>query len=78
LHWEDANDIAVLASPGADLVPAVRFLDQKGRKIIQAGLPPSGVQLATTRWASFDIFRHREEFRRQTFLAIPPTFHHYL
>jgi len=64
LAWEDAYDIAVLASSDADLVPAVQFLDQKGRKIIQAGFPPSGVQLATSCWASFDIFRHREELRR--------------
>ena len=64
LAWEDAYDIAVLASSDADLVPAVRFLDQKGRKVIQAGFPPTGVQLATSCWASFDMFRHREEFRR--------------
>jgi len=64
LAWEDAYDIAVLASSDADLVPAVHFLDQKGRKVIQAGFPPSGVQLATSCWASFDIFRHRQELRR--------------
>jgi uncharacterized LabA/DUF88 family protein len=64
LAWEDAYEIAVLASSDADFVPAVRFLDQKGLKIVQAGFPPSGVQLATACWASFDIFRHREDFRR--------------
>lgn len=64
LAWEDAYDIAVLASSDADLVPAVRLLDQKGLKIIQAGFPPSGVQLATSCWASFDIFRHRADLRR--------------
>ena len=64
LAWEDAYDIAVLSSSDADLVPAVRFLDQKGHKLIQAGFPPSGVQLATSCWASFDIFQHRDEIRR--------------
>ncbi|MBZ5631273.1 MAG: NYN domain-containing protein [Acidobacteriia bacterium] len=64
LAWEDAYDIAVLSSSDADLVPAVKFLDQKGRKIIQAGFPPSGVHLATACWASFDIFASREEIRR--------------
>lgn len=64
LAWEDAYDVAVLNSSDADLVPAVRFLDQKGRKIIQAGFPPSGVQLATSCWASFDIFQHRAKIRR--------------
>ena len=64
LAWEGAYDVAVLASSDADLVPTVNFLDQKGSKVIQAGFPPSGVQLATACWASFDIFRHREDFRR--------------
>jgi uncharacterized LabA/DUF88 family protein len=64
LAWEDAYDIAVLASSDADLIPAVEFLDQKGRKVIQAGFPPSGVNLATSCWASFDIFACREEIRR--------------
>jgi uncharacterized LabA/DUF88 family protein len=64
LAWEDAYDIAVVASSDADLIPAVEFLDQKGRKVIQAGFPPSGVHLATACWASFDIFASREEIRR--------------
>lgn len=64
LAWEDAYDIAVLASSDADLIPAVEFLDQKGRKVIQAGFPPSGVNLATACWASFDIFASRQEIAR--------------
>ncbi len=64
LAWEDAYEIAVLASSDADLVPAVDFLNQKGRRIIQAGFPPSGVHLATACWASFDIFKLRSEIER--------------
>lgn len=64
LAWEDAYDIGVLASLDADLVPAVHFLDQKGKRIVQAGFPPKGIDLATACWASFDIFRKREEIRR--------------
>lgn len=64
LAWEDSYEIAVLASSDADLVPAVQFLNQKGRKVIQAGFPPSGVSLATACWASFDIFQHRQEIER--------------
>lgn len=64
LAWEDAYDVAIVVSSDGDLVPAVKFLDQKGRKVIQAGFPPSGVQLATACWASFDLFALREEFRR--------------
>ncbi|MBZ5511411.1 MAG: NYN domain-containing protein [Acidobacteriia bacterium] len=64
LAWEDAYEVAVLASSDADLVPAVAFLDQKGRKVVQAGFPPSGVHLATACWASFDIFANRNEICR--------------
>lgn len=64
LAWEDAYDIAVLVTSDKDLVPAVTFLDQKGRKVIQAGFPPAGGQLATACWASFDVFKDREAFRR--------------
>jgi uncharacterized LabA/DUF88 family protein len=70
LAWEDAYEIAVLASSDADLVPAVNFLNQKGRRIVQAGFPPSGVNLATACWASFDIFRQRHEIQRPE--ATPP------
>jgi uncharacterized LabA/DUF88 family protein len=64
LAWEDAYDLAVLASSDADLVPAVEFLRLKARKVIQAGFPPLGAALATACWASFDVFRDREEIRR--------------
>jgi NYN domain len=64
LAWEDAYEIAVLASSDADLVPAVKFLDQKGKKVVQAGFPPSGIHLAKACWASFDIFAKRDEIRR--------------
>jgi len=64
LAWEEAYDIAVLASLDADLVPAVEFLNLKGRKVVQAGFPPGGADLATSCWASFDVFADRYEIRR--------------
>lgn len=64
LAWEDAYEVAVLVSSDADLVPAVKFLDLKSRKVVQAGFPPTGVHLATACWASFDLFPDREQFRR--------------
>lgn len=65
LAWEDAYDLAVLATSDADLVPAVEFLNLRARRVIQAGFPPLGMALATACWASFDVYRHRESFRRQ-------------
>ena len=64
LAWEQAYDVAVLASSDSDLVPAVQFLDMRGRKVVQAGFPPSGSHLATACWASFDLFAERRSFQR--------------
>lgn len=64
LAWQDAYDIAVLASLDADLIPAVKFVQQKGKRVIQAGFPPKGVALATECWGSFDVFRDRSQIQR--------------
>ena len=64
LAWENAYDLAVLASLDSDLVPAVEFLNLKGRKVVQAGFPPKGVDLATSCWASFDVYANRSEIQR--------------
>jgi uncharacterized LabA/DUF88 family protein len=61
LAWEDAYDLAVLATSDRDLIPAVDFLGQKGRRVIQAGFPPLGSDLARSCWAAFDVFRDRQE-----------------
>jgi uncharacterized LabA/DUF88 family protein len=64
LAWEDAYDLAVLATSDADLIPAADFLRLKARKVIQAGFPPPGADLARACWASFDVFPQRAEFTR--------------
>jgi uncharacterized LabA/DUF88 family protein len=64
LAWENAYDVAVLATLDADLVPAVEFLDLKARKVIQAGFPPKGSHLAAACWASFDVKAGRAEIER--------------
>lgn len=64
LAWEGAYDLAVLATLDSDLVPAVEFLNARGHKVIQAGFPPKGVDLATACWGSFDVFPVRNEIRR--------------
>ena len=64
LAWEDAYDLAVLATSDADLIPAVKFLNLKGRKVVHAGYPPLGTELATACWASFDVYPGRKEIER--------------
>jgi len=64
LAWQDAYDVAVLASLDADIIPAVKFVQQKGKRVIQAGFPPKGTALATECWASFDVFPDRAQILR--------------
>lgn len=55
LAHTNSYDAAVLVTSDADMVPAVTFLQQTGKKVIQAGFPPKGVDLATECWGSFNI-----------------------
>jgi hypothetical protein len=64
LAWQDAYDVAVIASLDADLIPAVQFVQQKGKRVIQAGFPPGGTALATECWASFDVMVDRLQIQR--------------
>jgi uncharacterized LabA/DUF88 family protein len=64
LAWEDTYQIGVLVSADRDFIPAVEFLQSKGKKIVHAGFPSAGMELAQTSWASFDIGKRIEEFKR--------------
>lgn len=66
LAWEDAYDIAVLVSSDRDFIPAVEFLDDRGLKVVQAGFPNVGNDLARTCWASFEIWPFRDQLRRDS------------
>jgi uncharacterized LabA/DUF88 family protein len=65
LAWENAYDLAVLVSSDRDFIPAVKFLDQKGLKVIQAGFPPRGADLAGACWASFDAYSLKDDIIRK-------------
>lgn len=64
LAFADAYDAAVLASSDADMVPAVEFVQTLRKKIIQAGFPPIGVDLATQCWGSFDVMACADRLER--------------
>lgn len=55
LAWEDSYDVAVLVTSDRDFIPAVEFLNSKGRKTVHAGFPPKGFDLARRCWASIDL-----------------------
>jgi len=53
--WEDSYDTAVLISADADFIPAVKFIQSKGKKVIHACFPPSGANLQRECWSSVDL-----------------------
>jgi uncharacterized LabA/DUF88 family protein len=55
LAVSNAYDVAVISTLDADMIPAVEFVQSGGKKVIQAGFPPMGVDLATECWGSFDV-----------------------
>jgi uncharacterized LabA/DUF88 family protein len=55
LSYSNTYDVAVLVSSDADMVPGVKFIQTQNKKVIQAGFPPKGIDLATECWGSFDI-----------------------
>lgn len=64
LAVEDAWDIGVLASSDRDFIPAVEYLANRGHKVIHAGFPPLGMDLAKSCWASIDIQKGLKEISR--------------
>ena len=67
LAWEDVYDWAVLVSSDRDFVPAVEFLNAKGRKVLHAGFPPGVViwrPSAGGRWTCARICPVSSERRR--------------
>lgn len=64
LAWEDAYEIAVLATTDRDLIPSAEFLGTKGLKVVHAAFPPKGADLTRASWASFDVMTGCEEIER--------------
>jgi len=64
LAWEDSYDWAVLVSSDRDFIPAVEFLGGKGRKVLHAGFPPRGSELAAKCWGSLDLRPHLRRLER--------------
>jgi len=55
LAWESAYSIAILVTSDADYVPAVKNLQAKGFKIINARWSKIGYELCGACWASIDL-----------------------
>lgn len=55
LAWEQRYEVAVIVSSDRDFIPGVKFLDQKGLKVVHGSFPPQGSELTAACWASFDV-----------------------
>ncbi len=64
MAWDKAYDVAVLVSTDNDFVPVVEFLQIKGFTVVHGAFPPQGADLSQNCFATLDIPRLREEFRR--------------
>ena len=64
LGLEDAWHVGILVSSDRDFIPAVNYLATKGYKVIHAGFPPHGMDLARACWGSIDIRTGLHEISR--------------
>lgn len=62
--YSNQCDTIVLVSADKDFVPAVEKLLNKGVKVIHARMSNYGYELTRKSWGNFDLFRHREKFKR--------------
>jgi uncharacterized LabA/DUF88 family protein len=62
LAREHAYDWAVLVSSDLGLIPVVKFVQGRGKKIVHAAFPPVAVDLSRACRASIDLGAHRSEF----------------
>lgn len=65
LGMQGTYDAAILASSDADMIPAVNYMQTSGKKVIQAGFPPQGIDLATECWGSFDVMKRIADIERK-------------
>ena len=65
LAWENSYDLAILSSSDRDLIPAVKYLSGKGKKVIHAGFGTIGSDLSKSCWAFLDITPKINEILRK-------------
>lgn len=55
LAGEDAYDVAILLSSDSDYIPAVEWIQARGRKVVNATWTHHGFDLKKTCWADFEL-----------------------
>jgi uncharacterized LabA/DUF88 family protein len=63
--WDDTYDIGVLLSGDRDFIPAVQFLNKRGKKIVHASFTNLGQELANECWQQINLqnFAHQLEYK---------------
>ena len=64
MAYSNRCDVIVLVSADRDFIPAVGKLLGRNIKVIHAFFPNHGNEVSAKSWASFDLFKVREQFRR--------------
>lgn len=64
--WDNTYDIGVLLSGDADFIPSVKFLNIKGKKIVQASFTNLGRELSNQCWKQINLqnFASQLEFKK--------------
>ena len=63
--WFKKINAAVLISADEDFIPAVKFLNDLGIKVIHAQFAPYGHHLSNACWGRFDIFKTLDRIKRK-------------
>lgn len=64
LAWDKTYDLAVLLSSDKDMIPAVRYLQTKNFKIVNATWRGHGFELAKECWASIELDALMQQIER--------------
>ena len=62
--WDDTYDVGVLLSADADFIPAVKFLNRRGKKIVHASFTSLGRNLSNECWKQIDLGRVANQIKR--------------
>lgn len=62
--WDETYDIGVLLSGDRDFIPAVKFLNLRGKKIVHASFTNLGQELANQCWKQIDLSKFSIQLSR--------------
>ena len=62
--WDGTYDAAVLVTADTDFIPAIKFLDTRGKKIIHAGFDPDGAEVAKACWSHINLTQFKDRLSR--------------